>query len=219
MAEGDNHNVDWSSYDQIFREDAHQLLAWGYQDSRHLITSDREETEITGFIAEAIQNRLNFPTDERYWRYNVKEDNPVSGEGRTGKRRRKIDIIVEDSCSRPRSWYVFEAKRLRRASHNISIYMGEDGMMRFIEGRYAPANKEVAMIGYVQTDTAAHWVKELETHFAEDSENQLLVVNKLSKVSIHPDIQDEWASSHNRTTGSPLTIFHLFLNCCSASTL
>jgi len=64
MEPGESETTSWNTYDQSFREDAHQLLAWGYQDARRLITPDREETEITGFIAEAIEARLDSPEIE-----------------------------------------------------------------------------------------------------------------------------------------------------------
>ena len=102
MGQDEATGTSWSSYDQSFREDAHQLLVWGYNDSRHRVTSDLEETEVTGFIVEAIETKLSAPDmDERFDRYSIKEDNPVPGEGRTGKRRRRMDVIVE--CTyRPR---------------------------------------------------------------------------------------------------------------------
>lgn len=217
MESDENASTGWSIYEQLFREDAHQLVAWGYQDARHLIAPDREETEITGFIVEAIQARLSSPeTDERFDRYSLKEDNPVPGEGRTGKRRMRIDIIIESSSRprhKPRPWYTFEAKRLCHPSHPISNYTGEEGLLRFIRGRYAVAYPEVAMLGYVQTDTVNHWVAELTERFENDAANQLAIVARLSRVTIHSDLPDEWSSRHTRITGTPLTVFHLFLDC------
>jgi hypothetical protein len=207
----------WSEYDQSFREDAHQLLAWGYQDARQLITPDREETEITGFITEAIQARLNSAEiHERFNRYSLKDDNPVPGEGRTGKRRMRIDIIIESSSRprhKPRPWYTFEAKRLCRPSHLISKYVGQEGIIRFVQGKYAADFPEVAMLGYVQTDTASYWITELTKLFAKDSKKQLSITQKLSRVAVHLDLTDEWSSGHRRVNGTPLTVFHLFLDC------
>jgi hypothetical protein len=211
----------WSSYDQSFREDVHQLLAWGYQDSLTLIDSEREETEITGFIAEAIQTRLDsFEIDERFDRYSIKDDNPIPGEGRTGKRKMRIDIIIECSL-RPRAKirprYVFEAKRLRRPSHGLSTYVGDEGLLRFVQSRYAADCPEVAMVGYVQTDDVTYWVTALKKKFDVDSAGQLRIVEALSKISVIPDIVDEWASIHARQSGRHITICHLLLNCLSAT--
>ena len=207
----------WSTYEQSFREDAHQLLAWGYRDARKLIGPDREETEITGFIAEAIQARLNSPgIDERFDRYSLKDDNPVPGEGRMGKSRMRIDIIIESNSRprhKPRPWYTFEAKRLCRPSHPISKYVGQEGILRFVQGRYAADCPEVVMLGYVQTDTANHWIAELTKRFENDSANQLSITQTLSHVTIHSDLTDEWSSNHKRVNGAPLTMFHLFLDC------
>lgn len=215
MEWGEGNNVGWLPYDQSFREDAHQLLAWGYQDSRRLITPDCEETEITGFIVEAIRAKLNSPqTDERFERYSSPmEDNPVSGEGRTGKSRMRIDIIIEATRPKPRPRYIFEAKRLRRPSHGISKYVGNEGMMRFISDRYAADCPEVVMVGYMQTDAAAHWVVELEKQFSKSSTKQFRLIDKLTKVSIISDFVDEWSSSHRRLSGTPIVIFHLLLDC------
>ena len=217
MEPGESEGTVWSTYEQSFREDTHQLLAWGYQDARRLIAPDSEETEITGFIAEAIQVRLSSPAiDERFDRYSLKDDNPVPGEGRTGKRRMRIDIIIESSSRprhKPRPWYTFEAKRLCRPSHPINRYVGREGIIRFVQGRYASDCPEVAMLGYVQTDTIGRWVAELTERFENDSANQLSITRKLFQVTIHPDLADEWSSSHKRTNGTPLTVFHLFLDC------
>jgi len=204
----------WRQYDLAFREDAHQLLAWGHLDSCRLITPQQEETEITGFIVEAIQSRLDsFTTPARFEKYCVKEDNPVSGEGRTGKKRRRIDIIIEATRPRPRPRYVFEAKRLCRPSNTIGKYVGSEGMMRFISGRYAAECPEVAMIGYVQTDTAEYWFAELENHFSKDSAEGLYITAKLTQVSVTADLKDAWVSRHTRKSGNQLAIFHVLLNC------
>ena len=217
MEPGEGESTGWSSYDQSFREDAHQLLAWGYQDARRQISPDREETEITGFIAEAIQARLSSPgIEERFDRYALMEDNPVPGEQRTGKRRMRIDIILQSSFRprhKTRPKYIFEAKRLRKPSHPVSQYIGQEGLGRFIQGRYAPDCPEVAMLGYVQTDTVDFWVAELNKRFENDSADQFLLIEKLSPVSIHPDLVDEWSSRHRRSNGTPLIVFHLFLDC------
>lgn len=210
----------WSSYDQSFREDVHQLLAWGYQDSLALIGPEKEETEITGFIAEAIQKRLDsFEIDERFDRYSIKDDNPAPGEGRTGKRRRRLDIIIECGL-RPRTKirprYVLEAKRLRRHSHGMSTYVGEEGLLRFVHGRYAGDCPEVAMVGYMQTDDSTYWVTALKKEFDDDSTGQFCVASALTKINVIPDFVDEWTSVHTRSNGSQITICHLLLNCLSA---
>ncbi len=217
MPSHESRDAIWRAYDVSFREDAHQLLAWGYLAVRHLITSEREETEITGFIAEAIRAKLNSPDiEERFDRYGLQEDNPVAGEGRTGKRRVRMDIIIESSFRprhKPRPQYIFEAKRLCRPNQTLGDYLGGEGILRFLQGRYAADCPEVAMVGYVQTDTISFWGIALEKRFDEDPTNQFRIVEKLSRVSTISHLTDEWVSEHLREGEMPITIFHIFLDC------
>src|SRR5438067_2223501 len=105
----------WSNYLVAFRRDAHQLLVWGYEDARPLIKPDHEEEEITGFIAEAIDRRLDDPATPDYWdRYDIREEPRVRNSGKTGKRRKRLDIIVRSSAMKPRPEFMFEAKRLKK---------------------------------------------------------------------------------------------------------
>ncbi len=84
-----------SSYDYGFRRDAHQLLAWGYQDALLEIHCNLTEEEITGLIVEAIEERLNNPsTPEKFDRYSIDEEKPIAVEGRKGKKRRRLDLVV-----------------------------------------------------------------------------------------------------------------------------
>ncbi len=218
MAGAESKNAIWREYDVSFREDAHQLLAWGYLAARHLIAPEREETEITGFIAEAIRAKLNSPDiEERFDRYSLQEDNPVAGERRIGKRRVRMDIIIESSFRKPRPQYIFEAKRLCRPNQTLGDYLGGEGILRFLQGRYAADCPEVAMVGYVQTDTISYWAIALERRFDEDSANQFRITEKLSKTGIISHLADEWISKHQRENQMLITIFHIFLDCSALS--
>ena len=132
----------WSSYGLQFRQDSHYLVVEGFRRAQIVVRQQTEETAITGCIIESIEDFLSETEEERFDRYAVKEDNPQPGENRRGKRRRRVDILVERT-KRPRQKYTFEAKRLERKNHRIDIYTGVtlwqkshelDGMMRFING-------------------------------------------------------------------------------------
>ena len=130
-----------------FRRDAHQLLAWGHQEALQQIHCDLEEEQITGLIVEAMREKLkDIAIPERFCdRYSVGEEKPLAVEGRTGKHRRKLDIVVESNLPREvRPEYIFESKRLRKKSRQlqkggfpIGEYVGEDGLQCFVKGIYA----------------------------------------------------------------------------------
>jgi len=207
-----------SSYDYGFRRDAHQLLAWGYQDALPELHCNLQEEEITGLIVEAIEKRLdNSSTPEKFDRYSVDEEKPISVEGRKGKKRRRLDLVVVSGHTRPRPKYIFEAKRLRKNSYPIGKYVGEDGLQCFVKGVYASQYPEAAMVGYVQSDTASYWESELKRSFDGDPNNDLRIIQLLQKVQVLSSMLNVWVSEHERVTGSSIATYHIFLNCSESS--
>ena len=196
-------------YELFFRRDVHRLIALGYRKSRCKINCKLEETEITGFICEEIEDQLII--DPRLSRYSLKEDNPTKGENRTGKSRRRLDIVIQCSNSTPRQNYIFEAKRLATSGYPISKYLGEEGLQLFVEGIYACDCPEVGMIGYVQKGTFEHWEKELFEKLPIKTE--LLTKKKPKKITIIDDLEYEWVSEHDRKINKPVTVYHIFLDC------
>ena len=207
-----------SAYDYGFRRDAHQLIDWGYQDALSEIHCKLLEEEITGLIVDAIEERLDDPfTPERFDRYSIDEEKPISVEGRKGKKRRRLDLVVVSGHSRPRPKYIFEAKRLRKNGYPISKYLGEDGLKCFIQGVYASQYPEAAMIGYVQSDIAIYWESELQRSFNKDLDNDFCIVQALEKATVLSSMPDVWFSKHDRKVGDIITVYHLFLDCSASS--
>ena len=210
-----------------FRRDAHQILAWGHQEALQQIHCDLEEEQITGLIVEAMREKLkDTAIPERFCdRYSVGEEKPLAVEGRTGKHRRKLDIVVESNLPREvRPEYIFESKRLRKKSRQlqkggfpIGEYVGEDGLQCFVKGIYASQYPEAAMVGYVQSDTASYWESELKRRFDEDTNNDLRITQRLQKVQVLFSMPDVWISEHERITGSVIAVYHILLNCSASS--
>jgi hypothetical protein len=208
-----------NAYDYGFRRDAHQLLAWGYQDALPDIHCNLMEEVITGLIVEAIEARLDAPsTPEKFDRYSIDEEKPIAVEGRTGKNRRRLDLVVVSGHNRPRPKYIFEAKRLRKNGYPIGKYVGQDGLQCFIKGVYAAQYPESAMIGYVQSDSASYWESELKRSFEEDSKENLCILKPLQRTQVLTFMPDVWVSEHERGAKDSITVYHVFLNCSASST-
>ena len=207
----------WGSYnDSGFRINAHQLLAWGYEDALPQIHGNLKEEEITGIIVEAIRERLDNPrTPKKFRRYDIHEEKPVAVEGRTGKKRRRLDLVIVSGHNCPRPQYIFEAKRLRKNGYPISKYVGKEGLQCFIKGVYASQYPEAAMIGYLQSDNAVYWETELHRSFKDSPD--LCVKQLLQKAQVLSSITDVWTSEHERTGNDSIIIYHIFLDCSAAS--
>lgn len=204
-----------AAYATIFRKDAHQLLAWGYQDSRLRIHAGRAEEEITGFIAEAIRSRLDDQgTPDRFRHYSLHEERPAPGEHRIGRKRRRLDITVEAGYDKPRPHYVFEAKRLCKPDHPLGDYLGKEGLLRFISGEtYASSQPEAGLVAYVQDHSVADWAAALRGRFAADTANRLCVTNGLRQLVLIEELPECWISDHLRKNGVEIHICHIFLDC------
>lgn len=202
----------WSTY----RQHIHTLLAWGYADSRNRVQAKHDEPAITGFIAEAIQDRLDSP-DSPLWcnQIAIKDDPPIPGGGRTGRKRWRPDLIFESVERRPRPRYHFEAKRLRK-QQSINEYLGEDGLQCFLSGRYAHESDEAGMLGYIQCDNIRIWVERLQLAIDQDCQgkNEILLLSPQRNVQIVDAFPQEWMSKHDRHTGKSIVIHHILLDYC-----
>lgn len=202
----------WSAY----RQHVHTLLAWGYEDSRHRVRVDDEEPAITGFIAEAIQDRLN-DLNSPDWcdTIDIHDDPPISGGGRTGRGRWRPDLIFKSTAERrrPRPMYHFEAKRLRTQGSGKE-YLGVDGLGCFISGKYASESDEAGMLGYVQCDDTSIWVARLQSAIDQDLENknELLLSPPQRRMQIIDAFYQEWISKHGRKIGGNIIIHHILLD-------
>ncbi len=207
----------WDCYGEAFRLHSHQLLAWAHADIRSRLHPDLDEPSITGLLAEAMKHRLDHPeTPDAYLHYCIGDQEPLSPGGELGNDRLRLDISVIRSGIKPRLSFVFEAKRLRTGGFPIGKYVGSGGMDDFISGRYAANCPEAAMIGLYQNKDAGHWHAELHRAFASDkalSHPVLQTSAELKTVVVLDALGDELESTHIRLTGSPMRLFHVFLDC------
>lgn len=147
-----------AAYYQCLLMHAHVILKMGYGrlDTSELHSADEED--ITGLLAEAMNEALASP-ESPAWRcfYSVHEEPRVKSKKLRGKRRLRLDIQVEyTGGKRPR--FSFEAKRLRASDVNsIGKYFGEEGLGCFVLGLYANEDDEAGMLAYIQSDDHTHW--------------------------------------------------------------
>jgi len=214
--------AEWDQYLATLREDAHLLLAWAYADARPNLPTARDEYDITGFLAEGMERRINNPlTPERFSLYSVHNERPISPQAEHGKDRPKLDIQIERCGVRPKRYYTFEAKRLRdderaTASNCLAKYMGDEGVGRFIAERYERDSIEAAMLGCIQSRSPEFWLGLLERAFAEDAVSEhgkLNVVEGFRRCSIVDELPDEGSTIHRRNSGSLIRLLHVLILC------
>lgn len=206
----------FNDYEQAFTRRAHQLLFWGYQQARNRFNEGIEEDDISQYIFEKIVDILEWSDKlpEEYHRFDVHNEAPSRDGGRTGRRRKKIDILLVDCNTRqPRYKLCCEAKRLSTSGgFNIKKYT-DDGMMRFIREEYAAEYSFASMLGYIQTNDANYWYSELKKRLADLESTDIQVTTPLTECQIITDIPQEWKSEHGRITRSSILLYHIFFDC------
>lgn len=207
----------WDLYLDQIREHAHLLLAWAYADVRARLGTDAAEPAMTGLLCTAMKGRLNAPeTPDSFLHYWVGDQDPVSPSRELGDERLRLDISVIRTGIRPRLAYVFEAKRLRTNGFPIGRYIGEGGMGDYLSCKYAEECPEAAMIGLWQDRDSAYWISELRRVFAKDRSSpkpKLGIIRDLELAKVSEEIEDELQSEHQRSNGTGLRLFHIFLGC------
>src|SRR5690242_2391975 len=93
-------SVEWA-WDNV-RRDVFQLVAWGYQVKEQAIRQHRLEEDITGLLQQGINEQLDEEQPPRFLFYSAHSEDPVDDIGELGKKRPRIDILIECSGCSPR---------------------------------------------------------------------------------------------------------------------
>jgi hypothetical protein len=169
-----------------------------------------------------MDSRINNPlTPERFALYSVHNERPISPKAELGKDRPKLDIQIERCGVRPKPSYTFEAKRLRddaRTSPSVCLahYLGDDGVGRFVSGKYEGKSIEAAMLGCIQAHNAAFWMGRIAQAFEADAasgEGRFNILEGFQRCSIILELLDEGTTVHLRLDGSKIRLLHIFIDC------
>ncbi len=197
---------------RVFLKRVHQLLKLGYDQLTPADCCGEQEETITGFLVEAIDGILSDQAEGWMQFFSIHEDPRVHNRLRTGKRRRKVDMRVDSSLSRPRTRFSFEAKRLGK-THRVSTYLGNDGMGCILTGAYARNDDEAGMLGYVQSGTLQQWADKIRSKLETDpSRYNMPEHGRFSGEKIVNGLDHTYRSNHDRpSVGRPVSIFHTLL--------
>lgn len=206
-------SVAGARYEKDFVRHAHKLLGLGYATLTPSDFARSEEEDITGELVRAIETVLDDPEGPGWTRwFSVPEEPRVHDPARKGKRRRRLDIRIDSSEARPRARFCFEAKRLG-PNHGTSVYLGDEGLQCYLDGRYAGDQMVAGMLGYVQAGDPPDWALKIERAIAKDVRKVgLLKSSPWRREPLVAELTFTYRSGHKRpSVGSPIEIFHTLL--------
>jgi len=201
-------------YQRSFVAHVHQLLAAGFSQLEPKTLRDQEEPAITGLLVKAIRHYLEGPAAPQWSiAFAVHDDPPVEYQNRTGRARPRVDIELERAQPGRRPRFQFEAKRLYRGD-SINEYLGEDGLLSFLSGKYAAEHEDAGMLGYVQEQPVRDWVARIQQRMKDGADGFFLDARKGTwRSRADPELEHSYSSLHMRA-GRLLLIHHTFLECC-----
>ena len=202
-----------SDYGVAFVRQAHALLAVGYAALVPPDYSGAEEEHITGSLVQAIDAALDDPNAPLWMRwFSVHEEPRLHDTHRKGKRRRRLDIRIDCLEARPRKRLPFEAKRLG-PDHGVSLYLGQGGLGRFVNGRYAPRESLAGMLGYVQAGSPEDWADRIDKAMARRAaELHTLESSPWRKEWLVDELPHTYRSGHDRpSVGQAVEVYHTLL--------
>jgi len=201
----------------------HSLLAWGVDAAQTKIRAESHEEHITGYIAEAIKNRLMLQPPKWTKYYDVHNEDPIPSDTHPGKERNPIDLLIVQVTGEGRPEFVFEAKQLNstKKHQRVGNYTGPEAMQRFLSGEYADYTARfpaVGMLGYVLSDSVAKWHDWL-TADIEKKRAVLSLQRPQQDVNIVDTFPQEWISEHSRSSAlRSITMYHILILCVADST-
>lgn len=200
-------------YAKAFVRKVHKLLGQGYATLDPAGFVHAEEEDITGKLVQAVETVLDAASGPRWRRwFSVHEESPIHDDSRRGRRRLKLDIRIDSSQRRHRARMCFEAKRLG-PDHGTSVYLGNEGLQCFLDGRYAREDPFAGMVGYVQAGSPDEWAARIECAMNDTAmEVFLRKTGRWRRERLAAGLSSTYRSGHDRpNVGPPIEIFHTLL--------
>jgi len=208
------------AFRRLFVERVHLLLQIAYSRMQPADFAMTKEPDISGEIRRHIREFLDAGPLEPWMKYFTPlNEDPVDEapqlfrkKRRIGEARRLLDLHLECSERCPRTRFVFEAKRLHR-SGAAAIYLGEEGLGRFIAGHYARSDFAAGMLGFVQVGTPGAWADEIGHKLRLGSRTYHVSGGRCwERVRVNKGPEHTYLSEHLRASlGLPLGIYHTLL--------
>jgi len=199
-------------YSDAFRGSAHRLILMGYERLDAASHQNSDEEDISGELVR-VMNEVIQDDNAEDWLvpFSASNESPVDAPGRTGKSRR-VDIMIVMSQRGPHPQLQFEAKRLYN-NGSARLYLGEEGLGRFLSGKYAHKHEEAGMLGYVQTDDEQTWADRIQARLDEGRNEYAVCEDGLwNKHTVIRGPRHTYLTRHNRTDPPrPIAIYHIFL--------
>lgn len=201
------------AYRQIFIRNVHQLLIMGFSRVDRSKLPSAHEPEISGLICKAIESVFDDPTAPQWVDdFEIHDDPPVHDAIRQGKHRRRVDIKIASSLSRPRAKFCFEAKCLN-SNAGVAAYLGNEGLGQFISASYAANQSEGGMLAFVKSLSCGEWAEKIKAK-VDTKKHMIGRGGGWTQITIALELSYTYQTKHKRPGKlRNISIIHTLLDC------
>lgn len=216
-----SNNANHGEYRRLFVLRVHQLLALAYDRmgtaGKWSKWSPMKEEDISGEMARHIDEVLD-GLSKPWMRFlsleperHVDEPHVPMRKRRIGKHRRRMDFRFRCRERSPILRFVYEAKLLTD-SGSYQDLIGESGLQRFLDSRYARNDEVAGLLGYVQISTEATHAQRVEAALMSDKSAYRLSPTGDWKPVKWPGLAlCSFTTKHTRPRLAEIEIYHTFL--------
>jgi len=116
--------------------------------------SKQSQNELETSLSKRLTKSLQRDQQVRNRPFNVSRENVIDDDDSDAEGRLDIVFTISTGCEKPWPYFAIEAKRLHvtfssKRKSLVSEYLGKQGMLCFITGRYSTGLASGAMLGYV----------------------------------------------------------------------
>lgn len=117
-----------------------------------------------------------------------------------------IDFCFRNSWTKE-TYFGFECKMLAQGNNTLCDKYIDNGLNRYLDGRYCSKGSASSMVGYVKCGDLSIIVHEIKTRV-----DQVKIIDNMSKSDSIGSFDQHYTSSHYRLDGSKLGMHHLFFH-------
>jgi hypothetical protein len=183
------------------------ISSWSHLLTRKEVNAKSSEPDIAGRLGGAMiaeKNRRNLKN------FRIEEEVGTRSSLNAPRTEGRIDIKIIYSFDE-REYFGIECKRVSGKSKALAKKYIDQGVMRFVTGKYSPNHEWGAMLGFVIDGDADGCINLVRSYLTKTHKTNCMM-DKWEIVKNFISYQHLYRTSHRQTIyNSPVTILHLFL--------
>ncbi len=183
------------------------VQSWGIISIARSINSKSTEPEIAGTLVGAMISEKK----RRQLPFRIVEETGTRSASSIPKPDGRIDIMIIYSNDED-EYFGIECKRINDSSNALTKEYVDEGVKRFVVGKYSPNHSWGAMLGFVIDDKTSHCINRVKKQLTKNKK-QIHLKSDWDDEKNFGSIPNLFRTQHHQPKqNNPIAILHLFLS-------